>query len=546
LADDEFIDKLVKAIQDIKKDTGESAKNMKEASKESKGLLNFLTDEQRKFVKISKLATTNRKDASLKQKAFAQSWLAVRRISAKVSYEAYALQSTIMGGFDSLKAVSETARMIQDMGAKKAEVEEKIEKSKLETLIEQKNAAEELFKKEQKDRRAKLEEFQEMRDFLREKQKFAKRVEGRTMDYGGKEGVGKLSFEEVKQLEALEEQIKKIGGTIGGNKAQMAKRAAKFEAQIKEVKDKEENEANLTKFQKNQRKVVETWTNIFNKIKPAEMVKTIRNVGKMALSIIRAIGTIILVAVAFYLFAKQANLKEVLFAIWDALVAAWAGITRGYETLKEGVVLLIGGLMSIFDIVNRVLDGDFKAFRELLPALSDIFEGAVKIFLGIFGGLLEAAFLFISGFIGSYLERMQEQGRGILSSLLNLGIIISTIAAAIIFIASGMWLAVAATFLAGAIAAAVASAIPFANGGVVRNRGMQLVGERGPELVSLPVGSRVYSNTESRAMTGNTINVTVQGRVGASDAELREIAQKIGRMVNMEVNRTTASRTRGA
>jgi hypothetical protein len=48
-------------------------------------------------------------------------------------------------------------------------------------------------------------------------------------------------------------------------------------------------------------------------------------------------------------------------------------------------------------------------------------------------------------------------------------------------------------------------------------------------------------------MAGNTtINVTVQGRVGASDAELQEIAQKIGRMVNMEVNRTTASRTRGA
>jgi len=76
---------------------------------------------------------------------------------------------------------------------------------------------------------------------------------------------------------------------------------------------------------------------------------------------------------------------------------------------------------------------------------------------------------------------------------------------------------------------------------------MQVVGERGPELVSLPAGSRVFSNRESRAMAGNTtINVTVQGRVGASDAELQEIAQKIGRMVNMEVNRTTASRTRGA
>jgi hypothetical protein len=78
--------------------------------------------------------------------------------------------------------------------------------------------------------------------------------------------------------------------------------------------------------------------------------------------------------------------------------------------------------------------------------------------------------------------------------------------------------------------------------------GLTLVGERGPELVSLPTGSRVYSNSDSKRMlAGNTNNITVnvQGRIGASDTELRDIAQKIGRMVNMEVNRTTASRTRG-
>ena len=76
---------------------------------------------------------------------------------------------------------------------------------------------------------------------------------------------------------------------------------------------------------------------------------------------------------------------------------------------------------------------------------------------------------------------------------------------------------------------------------------MYLVGERGPELVGLPANSRVYNNRESMSMTGATNNITVnvQGRVGASDAELRDIAQRIGRMVNMEVNRSTASRTRG-
>jgi hypothetical protein len=87
-----------------------------------------------------------------------------------------------------------------------------------------------------------------------------------------------------------------------------------------------------------------------------------------------------------------------------------------------------------------------------------------------------------------------------------------------------------------------------ATGGIASG-GLTLVGERGPELVNLPSGSRVYNNNESRQLaTGMTNNITVnvQGRIGASDAELREIAQKVGRMINLELNRTTSTRTRGA
>tara|TARA_R110002020_G_scaffold179351_1_gene372575 strand:- start:215 stop:1999 length:1785 start_codon:yes stop_codon:yes gene_type:complete len=87
---------------------------------------------------------------------------------------------------------------------------------------------------------------------------------------------------------------------------------------------------------------------------------------------------------------------------------------------------------------------------------------------------------------------------------------------------------------------------PFANGGVVTG-GMSIVGERGPELVNLPRGSRVHSNSASKNMLANrgntTINVSVNGRMGASDSELRDIAKKIGRMVNTEINRTTSSST---
>jgi hypothetical protein len=77
-----------------------------------------------------------------------------------------------------------------------------------------------------------------------------------------------------------------------------------------------------------------------------------------------------------------------------------------------------------------------------------------------------------------------------------------------------------------------------ANGGVVGSGELTLVGERGPELVRLPSGARVHSNAESRRMSGSNIHVHVNGRVGASDAEIRDIANKVAREINLKMNRT--------
>ena len=102
--------------------------------------------------------------------------------------------------------------------------------------------------------------------------------------------------------------------------------------------------------------------------------------------------------------------------------------------------------------------------------------------------------------------------------------------------------------LGGAIGGmAKGGSFAFASGGITPSSGSYLVGERGPEMVNLPAGSRIHNNSNTRNMSGsNTINVSVNGRVGASDAELRDIANKIGRMVNMEVNRNTNMGVRGA
>lgn len=86
--------------------------------------------------------------------------------------------------------------------------------------------------------------------------------------------------------------------------------------------------------------------------------------------------------------------------------------------------------------------------------------------------------------------------------------------------------------------------IGLAEGGRISQGGLAVVGERGPELVQLPRGAQVHSNSASKAIASsvtNHITVQVTGRVGASDAEIRDIANKVAREINTRMNRTSTS-----
>jgi phage-related tail protein len=75
--------------------------------------------------------------------------------------------------------------------------------------------------------------------------------------------------------------------------------------------------------------------------------------------------------------------------------------------------------------------------------------------------------------------------------------------------------------------------------------GMALVGERGPEYVSLPAGSRVYNNSQTRNMTTNaalnvqimdssgniTETIRAQLRSGQADQLVRDIQAKIAQRI---------------
>ena len=79
-------------------------------------------------------------------------------------------------------------------------------------------------------------------------------------------------------------------------------------------------------------------------------------------------------------------------------------------------------------------------------------------------------------------------------------------------------------------------------GGIVNER-VTLVGEAGPELVSLPTGSRVHTNNQSKEMMSkivNNVNVTINAK-DTSDAELRRIADRLGNMITNKIQRGISS-----
>tara|TARA_R100000773_G_scaffold23034_1_gene20312 strand:- start:1572 stop:3311 length:1740 start_codon:yes stop_codon:yes gene_type:complete len=84
----------------------------------------------------------------------------------------------------------------------------------------------------------------------------------------------------------------------------------------------------------------------------------------------------------------------------------------------------------------------------------------------------------------------------------------------------------------------------YADGGLVRKTGMQLVGERGAELVRLNAGSRVYNDKDTKSMMGSTVNnfnITINAKDTSRD-EMRKVADEIGRMVSTKINRRSSFR----
>mgnify|MGYP001272370419 CR=1 FL=1 len=257
-------------------------------------------------------------------------------------------------------------------------------------------------------------------------------------------------------------------------------------------------------------------------------------------------------SLGFVLIIKAVQLLAPVFieAISDLGEYVFASLT-----FISNMLGIVGG--GLTDIVNGFLNGDFFL---VLGGLLKVLIGGVMVGIGLIILAFELTLGVVISLLSNIVESLFKGAKEafdtlggilitiglVLAVLIKLGVIAATwpfILGAVIITGLGLLI----SNMYDVIVRAIKDALPdlpkigFSSGGVV-NSNMQLVGERGAELVSLPRGSRVYSNANSRRMLGgsggNTIHVHVNGRVGASDAEIKDIANKVAREINLRMSRT--------
>ncbi len=222
--------------------------------------------------------------------------------------------------------------------------------------------------------------------------------------------------------------------------------------------------------------------------------------------------------------AVQKVIDDVIRFVQDNWPLFSAVISFGVDyvvTKVEGLIQIVSSLVeivsSVINLVSALVHGDWsRAWNEL----KDIAQAAVSLLEGwlewTFGNLPRLVW----ELAGKLADAGWEAGKRLADSVVEgIGNLAGRVADK---------LSVAGVSLGDVIDA----------GGGIFNKvtgraaggpasGLTWVGERGPELLSLPPGSHVYSNAQSMAMTrgGPTVNINILGPVYGMDDLNRKVAQ---------------------
>ena len=221
----------------------------------------------------------------------------------------------------------------------------------------------------------------------------------------------------------------------------------------------------------------------------------------------------------------------------QVLPSIMQGVGYVFEGIKQIYDSMLGG--DLLGVIEGFWTLAWGVIQVVFSVAAALFMGLLGMLVGLFLGALDTAYVFVKDLLN---------GVGGITGVLKRIAVIAVLVGAFLY---GFPFVVGAIILTaiGVLIHKLGKKIGiFSKGGTVTT-GMQLVGEKGPELVSLPRGSRVHSNNDSRNIARNAkggvvnnYNITINAK-DTSKAEMRRVADEIGRMVSSKINRRTSHRS---
>lgn len=258
--------------------------------------------------------------------------------------------------------------------------------------------------------------------------------------------------------------------------------------------------------------------------------------------------------IVIFLIHKSGVIQKIIsFFAWarEEMPEWFDGLSKYFGWIFSGLYDFFIGWFNFF---HAAFTGDGE---KLSNAIAQIIEGASKFLVGVILTSFMTMITVMGTIAGSIIKNLWDIAMGAESVAGTIGGAIGGMAGGYAGMktgaALGSFFGPVGTVVGGIAGAMIGSQgggnlgvmagdalMGMHTGGLTPMAGNYLVGERGPEMINLPAGAKVTPNNQMRNSGVNNITVNVNGRLGASDSELREVAQKVGRMINLQLTKQHA------
>ena len=270
---------------------------------------------------------------------------------------------------------------------------------------------------------------------------------------------------------------------------------------------------------------------------------------RLAMRALRGLFIYLPIFVLIFMYLKESGWLDVIIGFFEGIFA-W--LTQIYVSFVEFAITIgdwFGSILVMFDAIFNGTSGEaWAAVEAVLRSTGVMLEAGLKLLIKDI--LIDFFFVALEGLGMALWEKYVGPESNFWSTVVNIAVDIMVMLLAwkvahIAYMAFGK----AGGAIAGLSVLFAGDALKkvseekirgtFAKGGFVGQTGNYLVGEEGPEVVTLQQGSNVTANNK---LGGNTtINISVNGRMGATDTELNDLANKLSSIISQKMQRQGTS-----